>query len=175
MFEPSKVEEIVEMGTDAEDIETIGEIQELIATDESDLDNANGYFAPAGIITLVLSLVIALVVFFGIVMRKSAPKSKFVKWLKEFLNFRKIWVAGILKFIYIFLAALITIGGIVVMFYGKSSEPWIFVLVGLAMIIFGNIFLRLGFEMTMMMIGMWENTRDIRGALVKEEEKKEEE
>lgn len=173
MFEPSKVEEVVEMGTDADDVETIGEIQELITTNESDIDNATGYFRPAGIVTLVLSLVIALVVFFGIVMRKNAPKSKFVKWLKEFLNFRKIWVAGILKFIYIFLATLFTIGGIVVMFYGGSNEPWVFVLLGLATIIFGNIFLRLGFEMTMIMIGLWENTRDIRGALVKEEKKEE--
>ena len=170
MFNSIKATETIET---YDDIETIGEIEELITVDERDLDRADGYFTTAGIITLVLSLIIALVVFFGIVIRKSAPKSKFVKWLKEFLNFRKIWVAGILKFIYIFLTALITIGGIVVMFYGGSSEPWIFVLVGLAAIIFGNISLRLGFEMTMIMIGLWENTRDIRGALVKEEKKEE--
>ncbi len=170
MFDSVKTMETIET---YDDVETIGEIEELVTVDERDLDSADGYFTTAGIVTLVLSLIIALVVFFGIVIRKKTPKSRFVRWLKEFLNFRKIWVAGILKFIYIFFAALITIGGIAVMFYGRSGEPWIFILVGLAAIIFGNIFLRLGFEMTMIMIGLWENTRDIRGALVKEEKKEE--
>ena len=121
------------------------------------------------VITLVLSLIIALVAFFGLAMRKKMPKSKFMRYLHEFLNFRKIWVAGILKFVYIFLAASLTIGSVVLMFYG-GDRVLEFILAGLLIMIFGNIFLRIGFEMTMIMIGLWENTRDIRGALVKDEE-----
>ena len=100
------------------------------------------------------------------------PKSKFMRYLHEFLNFRKIWVAGILKFVYIFLAASLTIGSVVLMFYG-GDRVLEFILAGLLIMIFGNIFLRIGFEMTMIMIGLWENTRDIRGALVKDEEPEE--
>ena len=124
-------------------------------------------------ITAGLSLVIALVVFFGVTMKRKMPKSGFMRYLREFLNFRKIWVAGILKFVYIFLAAGLTIGSIVMMFYG-GDRVLEFVLLGLFIIVFGNILLRIGFEMTMITIGLWENTRDIRGVLVKNEDVSEE-
>ena len=58
------------------------------------------------------------------------------------------------------------------MFFGGSNVLAV-VLVGICTIIFGNILLRLGFEMTMMIIGIWENTRDIRGSLVRKDERPE--
>ena len=166
-------ETVVEMPEELEDIEELEELEELEDTinylekGESRVEN---FLVPAAAITLALSVIITLAVFFGVAMRKNAPKSRFVRWWREFLNFRKIWIAGILKFVYIFLSTLLTIGSIAIMFYG-GTEPWIFVLLGLAGIIFGNLSLRIGFEMTMIMIGLWENTADIRGAVVKEEKK----
>lgn len=130
-----------------------------------DEERMESFATVGGIVTIVLSLVIAIGLFFGLVNRKSSPKGRFGRWLKEFLNFRKMWMAGLIKFTYIFLASVLTIGGIVVMFYG-GSEPWVMVLVGLGTIIFGNLSLRLMFEMSMIMIGLWENTRDIRTVLV---------
>ena len=118
--------------------------------------------------TVVLSLVVALILFFGLVIRKKDPESGFAKWWKEFLNFRKIWIAGIMKFVYIFGSLLCIFGGIALMIYGlwEGREPGIMILVGLGTMIVGPISLRLTFEMTMLFVGLWENTADIRGAVV---------
>jgi ABC-type multidrug transport system permease subunit len=150
--------------------------EEAYITTEDDFNNAFGLNTRdveiALVVTAGVSFVIALVIFFAIAMKRKAPKSGFMRYLREFLNFRKIWVAGILKFVYIFSALALTIGSIVMMFFG-GDRVLEFVLLGIFMIVFGNIFLRLGFEMTMMIIGIWENTRDIRGSLVKDEERPE--
>ena len=127
-------------------------------------ENAN-YLNVALIAVPVVSFVLALIVFFAIVMRKSDPKSGFVKWLKEFFNFRKIWLAGILKFGYVFALFLTTFGGIAYMFI-KSPEPWLNILVGLGIVVLGNIGVRVSYEMIMLLVSMWENSRDIRNALV---------
>lgn len=116
-----------------------------------------------------VSLIIAIVVFFALTIRKKAPHGKFLRKLKEFLNFRKVWIAGILKFIYLFLALTLTIGCIVMMFFGGANELKM-ILLCLFMLVFGNVSLRIGFEMTMIFIGLWENTNDIRAVLVKDEE-----
>ena len=95
--------------------------------------------------------------------------------MREFLNFRSILIAGIIKFLYIFLAVLLTIMSIVVMCQGRDDMVLVMILVGLAIMIFGNLFLRIMLELTMAIIMMWENTSDMRAALVKEEERPEEE
>ena len=69
-----------------------------------------------------VSLVIALIVFFAFTMRKKAPRGAFLRKVKEFLNFRKVWIAGIIKFVYLFLALSLTIGCIVLMFFGGANE-----------------------------------------------------
>lgn len=122
----------------------------------------------------LVSLVVALVVFFAIVMKKKSPRGKFSKYLREFLNFRKVWVASILKFVYVFMALFLTLGCIVMMFFGGNYAVQM-ILICLFTMVFGNIFLRVMFEMMMITIGLWENTRDIRGVLVKNEEAPEEE
>lgn len=130
-----------------------------------------------GISVLAVSLIISLIIFFGVVIRRKDPESRFLRWCKEFWNFRKIWIAGILKFLYVFLSVLATLGGFVFMFLGIGhSEPWVNVLVGLGIMTIGNLMLRISFEMTMLMIGLWENTADIRtliaGVRQRAEEKK---
>lgn len=121
-----------------------------------------------------VSLVIALIVFFAFTMRKKAPRGAFLRRVKEFLNFRKVWIAGIIKFVYLFLALSLTIGCIVLMFFGGANELKM-ILLCLFMLVFGNVSLRIGFEMTMILIGLWENTNDMRAVLVKKEEEPEEE
>ncbi|MBR3319643.1 DUF4282 domain-containing protein [Candidatus Saccharibacteria bacterium] len=118
----------------------------------------------------VVALITAILVFVLVVKRKKSFKGKFANWIKEFLNFRSILVAGIIKILYIFLAVFLTIMSIIVMFQGKGDDVLPMVLSGLAMLIFGNILLRVMLEMTMAMIVVWENTSDIRLLLVKRDE-----
>lgn len=121
------------------------------------------------LVVAAVSLVLAIAVFFALTIRKKAPRGKFLRKIKEFLNFRKVWIAGIIKFVYLFLALTLTIGCIVMMFFGGANELKM-ILLCLFMLVFGNVSLRIGFEMTMIFIGLWENTNDIRAVLVKDEE-----
>lgn len=119
----------------------------------------------------ISSFVIACLVFIFLIQKKKAPKGRFMRWLREFLNFRSIMIAGIIKFVYVFLAVALTITSVIVMFQGRDDTVLVMILSGLAMLIIGNIILRITMEMMMAIISMWDNTSDIRGVLVKEEEK----
>ncbi len=122
----------------------------------------------------IASFVIACLVFVFLIQKKKAPRGRFMRWLREFLNFRSIMIAGIIKFLYVFLAVALTISSVIVMFQGRDDTVLMMILIGLAMLIIGNIVLRIIMEMTMAIISMWDNTSDIRGVLVKEEEMPEE-
>ena len=161
--------EAVSLPVDSWEDEVTGIIEEIDDTPRSGYNKeSNQFLLPAGIVTAVLSLVVALILFFGLVIRKKDPESGFAKWWKEFLNFRKIWIAGIMKFVYIFGSLLCIFGGIALMIYGfwEGREPGVMILVGLGVMIVGPILLRLTFEMTMLFVSVWENTADIRGAVV---------
>ena len=161
--------EAVSLPVDSWEDEVTGIIEEIDDTPRSGYNKEPDQFLlPAGIVTVVLSLVVALILFFGLVIRKKDPESGFAKWWKEFLNFRKIWIAGIMKFVYIFGSLLCIFGGIALMIYGfwEGREPGVMILVGLGVMIVGPILLRLTFEMTMLFVSVWENTADIRGAVV---------
>jgi len=125
-------------------------------------------------VVAIVALIITIVVFVLIVERKKAPRGKFTRWLREFLNFRSILISGIIKFVYLFLATLLTIMSFVVMFQGRDEMILPAIGIGLAMLVFGNVFLRILMEMSMIMIGLWENTNDMRAVIVKDEEKPEE-
>ena len=122
-------------------------------------------------ITGIVSLVIATLVFIFLIQKKRAPRNRFMKWLREYLNFRSIVIAGIVKYAYVFLASFLTIMSIVIMFQGKDDSVLTMIIVGLIILIVGNILLRIGLELTMALIVVWENTSDIRGVIVKDEEK----
>ena len=119
----------------------------------------------------ISSFVIACLVFVFLIQKKKAPRGRFMRWLREFLNFRSILIAGIIKFLYVFLAVVLTITSVIVMFQGRDDTVLTMILIGLVMLIVGNIVLRIILELVMAIISMWDNTSDIRGVLVKEEEK----
>ena len=108
------------------------------------------------IIAGVLALVGGILLYFLFVKSKTEPKGKFAKWLKDFLSFKIMWLEPILKIAYYVL----TIGCILVSFgflgYGGSG-----VLMFFTTLILGPIVIRLCYEMTMMFIMIWRNTRDI--------------
>jgi hypothetical protein len=108
------------------------------------------------IIAGILAVVGGVLTYFLFVKNKNTPKGKFAKWLKDFLNFKIMWLEPILKIVYYIL----TIGCILVSF-GFLSYGGAGVILFFMTLIGGPILIRLGYEMTMMFIMIWRNTRDI--------------
>ena len=108
------------------------------------------------IIAGILAVVGGILTYFLFVKNKNTPKGKFTKWLKDFLNFKIMWLEPILKIVYYIL----TIGCILVSF-GFLSYGGAGVILFFMTLIGGPILIRLGYEMTMMFIMIWRNTRDI--------------
>ena len=125
-------------------------------------------------VVAIVAFIIAIVLLVTIVEKKKAPRNRFLKWLREYLNFRSILISGLIKFVYLFLSVFLTIISIVVMCLGRDEMVLPMIGIGFAILIFGNVFLRIMTEMTMSWIVIWENTSDIRGVLVKTEEMPEE-
>ena len=108
------------------------------------------------IIAAILAIIGGILVYFLFVKSKTEPKSKFAQWLKDFLAFKIMWIEGILKVVYyiatifaiLFSFAFLSLGGMgVVAFF--------------CCLILGPIIIRLTYEMTMMFIMIWHNTKDI--------------
>lgn len=119
----------------------------------------------------VVALVITIIVFVTIVSTKKAPQGKFAKWMREFLNFRSILISGIIKFMYLLMAVGLTLVGVVIMFQGRGDSILPAIGIGIVTIVFGNIGLRILMELFMILIGLWENSADIRAVVVKDEER----
>lgn len=100
-----------------------------------------------------LALIVAIVLFIFVVKTSHVFKNKFMAWFKEFLNFRSILIESILKFLYVFLALFTTFSSFLFL---KES-----ILEFLAILIVGNLLLRVVFEFSLMAIIIWKNTSDI--------------
>ncbi len=108
------------------------------------------------IIAAILAIVGGILVYFLFVKSKTEQKGKFAKWLKDFLAFKIMWIEPILKVVYyiatifvvLFSFSFLALGG-----YG--------ILPFFSCLILGPIGVRLAYEMTMMFIMVWRNTRDI--------------
>lgn len=108
------------------------------------------------IIALILAIVGAILVYFLFVKAKTEPKGKFLKWLKDFLAFKIMWIEPILKVVYYFATIFIILFSFSFLALGGTG-----VLMWLATMILGPIIVRLIYEMTMMFIMIWRNTKDI--------------
>ena len=112
------------------------------------------------IIAAILAIVGGILVYFLFVKSKTEPKGKFAKWLKDFLSFKIMWLEPILKVVYY-------IATIFVVLYSFTFLGMIGVLGGMAFLMFffclilGPVLVRIAYEMTMMFIMIWRNTRDI--------------
>ena len=122
-----------------------------------------GSAAGAGIwliIAAILAVVGGILVYFLFVRSKNEPKGKFGKWLKDFLAFKVMWIEPILKVVYY-------IATIFIILYSFTYFGMFNILGGMALlmwlltIILGPIIIRIVYEMTMMFIMIWHNTRDI--------------
>lgn len=109
-----------------------------------------------GLIALILAIVGGILVYFLFVKAKTTPKNKFAKWLKDFLAFKIMWIEGILKVVYYCLTIfviLISFG-----FLGMGANGFLTFLI---VLVLGPILIRLAYEMTIMFIMVWKNTKII--------------
>ena len=122
-----------------------------------------GSAAGAGIwmiIAAILAIVGGILVYFLFVKAKTEPKGKFGKWLKDFLSFKVMWIEPILKVVYYIVTIFIvlysfTFFGMFNLMGGMAFLMWLLTL------ILGPIIIRIIYEMSMMFIMIWRNTKDI--------------
>lgn len=105
------------------------------------------------IIAAILAIIGGILVYFLFVKAKDDPKGKFLKWLKDFLAFKIMWIEPIMKIVYY----IGTIFCVLASFAFISSSFLAFVI----MLVCGPIAIRLAYEGVMMFIMIWRNTADI--------------
>ena len=103
--------------------------------------------------SLLLAIIGAFIIYFLFVNPEKKYSNKFVNWLRRFLNFQEMLIEPILKIAYIFLALFVTLA--------SFSLIGINFLSFLMILVFGNLVIRVIYELSMILIGIWQNTRDI--------------
>jgi len=106
------------------------------------------------IISAVLAIVGGIVAYILFISKKNKVEySGFVKWLHDFLNFKKFFIEMVLKVLYVICAIYITL----------SSFSYISVSVAtfFLYLILGNIIVRVAFETTLMFLTLVKNTSEI--------------
>lgn len=126
------------------------------------LSDTTGYtntvqgFGIWGIIALILAIVGGILTYFLFVKGKTEPKGKFLKWLKDFLEFKIMWIEIILKIVYYIATIFVVLISFSFLALGGAGF-----LMFLCTLVLGPIFIRLVYEATMMFIMIWRNTKDI--------------
>lgn len=105
------------------------------------------------IISAVLAVVGALVLYFIWLRPDKKENNKFLAWLKDFLNFKKILLEAILKITYAMLAIFISLSS-----FALISENFVAFLM---VLVFGNVVIRIVYEFSLMLMMIWHNTNDI--------------
>ncbi len=108
------------------------------------------------VIATILAIVGGILVYFLFVKGKTSPKGKFAKWLKDFLEFKIMWIEPILKVIYYIATIFVVLNSFSFLALGGTG-----ILMWLLTMILGPIIIRVLYEATMMFIMIWRNTRDI--------------
>lgn len=108
------------------------------------------------IIAGILSIIGGILLYFLFVKSKTEPKGKFGKWLKDFLSFKVMWIEPILKVVY-YIATIFTI----LFSFSFLALGGTGILMFFLTLILGPVVVRVVYEMTMMFIMIWHNTRDI--------------
>ena len=121
--------------------------------------NSTDAIAGAGIWTLIaaiLAIIGGILVYFLFVKSKTEPKGKFAKWLKEFLSFKIMWIEPIMKVVYYIATIFIILFSFTFLVAGGAG-----VLMFFLTLVLGPVIVRIVYEMTMMFIMIWRNTKDI--------------
>ena len=121
-----------------------------LATGGVKVDAGAGIWA---IIAAILAVVGGILVYFLLVKAKQEPKGKFLQWLKKFLDFKIMWIEPIMKVLYYVGTIFVILGSFALI----STSFVAFILT----LVLGPIMVRLAYEMMVMFIMIWRNTRDI--------------
>ena len=105
------------------------------------------------IVSLILAIVGAIIAYFLFVKPEKQYPSKFVNWLRSFLNFNEMLIEPILKVTYMFFAIFITLGSFSIISYNFLAF--------LLTLVLGNLLIRVVYEASMMMVSIWKNTKEI--------------
>ena len=108
------------------------------------------------LLALIIAIVGGILTYFLFVRNSAEPKGKFAKWLKNFLNFKIMWIEPILKIIY-YIATIFT----VLCSFSFLSMGVEGIILFFVILVFGPIAVRLLYEALIMFIMIWRNTRDI--------------
>ena len=108
------------------------------------------------IIACILSIIGGILVYFLFVKSKNEPKGKFAKWLKDFLSFKVMWIEPILKVVYYIATIFVILFSFTYLAAGGTG-----ILLFFLTLILGPVLVRIFYEMTMMFIMIWRNTKDI--------------
>lgn len=109
------------------------------------------------ILSIILSIVGGFLIFFMFVRSDEKFENKFLNWLKDFLDFKKMSIEAILKITYIINAVFLTL--ISFCFIGVSFLLFLLILV------LGNLVLRVFYELASIRVMIWKNTADINKKL----------
>ena len=105
------------------------------------------------IVSVLLAIIGGFLVYFLFTNKKEKLNNKFFIWLKDFLNFKKLLLEVILKITYAIFAIFITLTS-----FNVISTSFVGFLLYLVL---GNVFLRIIYESSLMMIMIWKNTTEI--------------
>lgn len=114
---------------------------------------------------LLLAIIGGILIYFLFLKKENENKyTGFVKYLYEFLSFKKMWLETILKVSYLILAIYITLTS----FELISTSFMAFVLT----LVFGNIVLRVVYELSLLLLTICRNTTEINKIISKIVQKK---
>lgn len=113
----------------------------------------------------ILAVIGSVVICFTFLSKKNEGKfTGFAGWLYDFFNFRKLIIESILKVIYIIIACLTTFYGLVMLMES--------IIIGLMIIVFGNIIIRIGYEFMILFVLICKNTSEINKKMMENSQEK---
>ncbi len=116
------------------------------------------------IVSLILAIVGGILVYFLFLSKKNEGKfTGFLGWLYEFLSFKKMFLEVLLKVTYLIFAIYITLSSFA--FIGTNF------LLFLSTLLLGNIFVRVLYEFSLILLVICRNTSDIAKNSKKSEDK----
>ena len=111
------------------------------------------------IVALILSIIGGVCFYFFFLKNEKQTNNKYLDWLKEFFNFKKMLIEDLFKILYVVLTIFITLYSFVLI--GSNFLGFILVLT------VGNLVLRLSFESILIMIMIWKNTTEMNKKMKK--------
>ncbi len=115
------------------------------------------------IVSIVVAIIGGVVAYFTFIKpelkEKDGKVNKYLLWLKDFFSFKTMLIEDLLKVLYLILAIYIT-------FISFTYIRYSF-LAFVAVLILGNLILRLIFEGSLVLIMIWKNTNDINKKMKK--------